>query len=148
MKILLIAASLLLVVGVTAQKVKVGDAYLGGVVAYLIQPGEPGYEKKHPHGLLAAKGDAGKLVKWQEAINLAKEFRDGGFDDWRIPVKEDLLKLFNNKDLIGGFQVGNYWTSQLSKEDDKGAYLINFYNGYTYTEYMENAVYARFVRKF
>jgi hypothetical protein len=148
MKILLIAASLLLVVGVTAQKVKVGDAYLGGVVAYLIQPGEPGYEKKHPHGLLAAKADAGKLVKWQEAINLAKEFRDGGFDDWRIPVKEDLLKLFNNKDLIGGFQVGNYWTSQLSKEDDKGAYLINFYNGYTYTEYMENAVYARFVRKF
>jgi hypothetical protein len=148
MKILLIAVSLLLVVGVTAQKVKVGDAYLGGVVAYLIQPGEPGYEKKHPHGLLAAKADAGKLVKWQEAINLAKEFRDGGFDDWRIPVKEDLLKLFNNKDLIGGFQVGNYWTSQLSKEDDKGAYLINFYNGYTYTEYMENAVYARFVRKF
>lgn len=148
MKILLIAASLLLVVGVTAQKVKVGDAYLGGVVAYLIQPGEPGYEKKHPHGLLAAKADAGKLVKWQEAINLAKEFRDGGFDDWRIPVKEDLLKLFNNKDLIGGFQVGNYWTSQLSKEDDKGAYLINFYNGFTYTEYMENAVYARFVRKF
>lgn len=148
MKILLIAASLLFVVGVTAQKVKVGDAYLGGVVAYLIQPGEPGYEKKHPHGLLAAKADAGKLVKWQEAINLAKEFRDGGFDDWRIPVKEDLLKLFNYKDLIAGFQVGNYWTSQLSKEDDKGAYLINFYNGYTYTEYMENAVYARFVRKF
>lgn len=148
MKILLIAVSLVSFVSVHAQKVKVGDAYLGGVVAYLLQPGEPGYGKKHPHGLLAAKADAGKLVKWQEAINLAKEFRDGGFDDWRIPVKEDLIKLFNNKDLIGGFQVGNYWTSQLSKEDEKGAYLINFYNGYTYTEYMENAVYARFVRKF
>ncbi|MBU3745029.1 MAG: DUF1566 domain-containing protein, partial [Sediminibacterium sp.] len=131
-----------------AQKVKVGDPYLGGIVAYLIQPGEPGYEKKHPHGLLAAKEDVGKLVKWQEAIKLAKEYRAGDFDDWRMPVKEDLIKLFNNKDLIGGFQIGNYWTSQLSKEDEKGAYLINFYNGYTYTEYMETAVYARFVRKF
>ena len=71
-----------------------------------------------------------------------------GFDDWRLPVKDDLLKVFNSRTFISNLPLGNYWTSQLSKEDEKGAYVINFYNGYTYTEYRETTVHICFVRKF
>ena len=148
MKTFLLSIFVFSVVGVAGQKIKIGDEYLGGVVAYLLQPGEPGYEKRHPHGLLVAKTNAGKMVKWEEAANLSKEVRDGGFDDWRLPVKDDLLKVFNSRTFISNLPLGNYWTSQLSKEDEKGAYVINFYNGYTYTEYRETTVHICFVRKF
>jgi hypothetical protein len=135
-------------VSVTAQKLKPGDAYQGGIVVTVIQKGQPGYEKKVPHGILVAREDWGKMVKWSEAVQLAKDFRLGESDQWRVPNKEELELLYANKQLIGGFQIGNYWTSQPSKEDPNGAYVINFYNGYTYTEYRETPVHLRLIRKF
>lgn len=133
---------------VHAQRLKPGDSYQGGIVVTIIEKGQPGYEKKVPHGLLVAKEDAGKMMKWSEAIQLAKDFRLGESDQWRVPNKEELELLYVHRQLIGGFQVGNYWTSQPSKEDANGAYVINFYNGYTYTEYRETPVHVRLIRKF
>ncbi|MFN4975485.1 MAG: DUF1566 domain-containing protein [Bacteroidota bacterium] len=131
-----------------AQRLKPGDSYQDGIIVTLIQKGEPGYEKKVPHGLLVAKADWEKMVKWSEAIQIAKDFRAGGSDQWRVPNKEELELLYVNRQLVGGFQVGNYWTSLPSKEDANGAYVINFYNGYTYTEYRETPVHVRLIRKF
>lgn len=131
-----------------AQKLKPGDAYQGGIVVTVIQKGQPGYEKKVPHGILVATEDWSKMIKWSEAIQVAREFRGGESDQWRVPNKEELELLYANKQLIGGFQIGNYWTSQPSKEDPNGAYVINFYNGYTYTEYRETPVRLRLIRKF
>lgn len=37
--------------------VKIGMHYLDGIVAYVIQPGERGYDPLHPHGLLAYPSD-------------------------------------------------------------------------------------------
>lgn len=133
---------------VGAQRLKPGDAYQEGIIVTLLEKGQPGYEKKVPHGLLVAKQDAGKMLKWLEAIQLAKDFRLGDVDQWRVPNKEELSLLYVHRQLIGGFQVGNYWTSQPSKEDPNGAYVINFYNGYTYTEYRETPVHVRLIRKF
>jgi hypothetical protein len=135
-------------VSVGAQRLKPGDAYQEGIIVTLLEKGQPGYEKKVPHGLLVAKEDAGKMLKWLEAIQLAKDFRLGDSDQWRVPNKEELSLLYVHRQLIGGFQVGNYWTSQPSKEDANGAYVINFYNGYTYTEYRETPVHVRLIRKF
>ena len=135
-------------VSVGAQRLKPGDVYQEGIIVTLLEKGQPGYEKKVPHGLLVAKEDAGKMLKWLEAIQLAKDFRLGDSDQWRVPNKEELSLLYVHRQLIGGFQVGNYWTSQPSKEDANGAYVINFYNGYTYTEYRETPVHVRLIRKF
>jgi hypothetical protein len=133
---------------VGAQRLQPGDVYQEGIIVTLLKKGQPGYEKKVPHGLLVAKQDAGKMLKWLEAIQLAKDFRLGDVDQWRVPNKEELSLLYVHRQLIGGFQVGNYWTSQPSKEDPNGAYVINFYNGYTYTEYRETPVHVRLIRKF
>jgi hypothetical protein len=37
----------------------VGDSYQGGVLAYFLAPGDPGYNASLPHGLIAATADIG-----------------------------------------------------------------------------------------
>ena len=50
------------------------------------------------------------------------------YDDWFLPSKDELNKLYLNKELIGNFQGDGYWSS--TEEDQEGAWRQSFYNGY------------------
>ena len=46
----------------TLKRISIGDRALGGVVAYILKPGDPGYDAAVPHGLIAAERDQGRAV--------------------------------------------------------------------------------------
>ena len=54
-----------------------------------------------------AQFDLPDEVTWYNAKRECKELGKG----WRLPTKDELEKIYNNRDLIGNFVSTNYWSS-------------------------------------
>ena len=123
------------------QTLKIGMNYKGGKIAYLLTPSDPGYDPNVQHGIIAAVADFPGEVAWgcndkflagrssigsgsqntidmvsgcaiaQTAATLCSNLKQGGYDDWYLPSKEELNKLFLQMKAIGGFREVCYWSS-------------------------------------
>ena len=80
------------------------------------------------------------------AAGLARAYNGGGYDDWFLPSKDELNKLYINKVIIGGFVNNNYWSS--SEKDFEFAYKLNFTNGDQNANTKVNTFYVRAIRAF
>ncbi len=60
------------------------------------------------------------------AARLCSDFVSGGYNDWFLPSKDELNKLYINIALIGGFNTFRYWSSS---NNGMGAWEQNFSNG-------------------
>ena len=113
---------------------KIGQQYQGGIIAYFLVYGDPGYDANEKHGLIAASsvqsqrrgilwyngaktaiggtgsaigtgltntnkiiGSQDTLFKTSYAAVLAKDYNEGGHNDWFLPSKDELNKLYLNK---------------------------------------------------
>jgi hypothetical protein len=123
------------------QALKIGMDYKGGKIAYLLTPSDPGYDANVQHGIIAAVSDLPGEVAWgcndkflagrssigtgsQNTIDIASgcsvagnaatlcsNLIQGGYDDWYLPSKDELNKLFLQMKVIGGFREVCYWSS-------------------------------------
>jgi len=165
-------------VTVNPAVVAVGNSYGGGIVAYILQSGDPGYDANVQHGLIAATADQSTGIQWHNgsyvvtgatgtaigtgqanttsivekqgagsyAAKLCNDLTVGGYNDWFLPSKDELDKLYTNKVAIGGFAGYYYWSS--SEGTASTAWYQNFSNGNQGTNYKTNTYRVRAVRAF
>jgi hypothetical protein len=127
--------------------VKVGDSYGGGVVAYIFKHGDAGYKANETHGLIAAKKDLSDGETWDNAKKICHEYKGGGLNDWRLPSKDELSKLYISKQQIGGFEDRHYyWSSTASDVND--AWDQSFSTGAKSLGYKSDTNLVRAVRTF
>lgn len=146
---------------------KVGMKYQGGIIAYILEKKDPGYDPAVQHGLIVALSDIPDDTHWwngsyvtttgtdktglpsvlgsgnsnTEAIvakqgeaNIADynanyaamvcyNYSVEGYSDWYLPSKEELNKIYLNRNLLGGLK-GVYWSS--TDLDMTHAWMQNF----------------------
>ena len=59
------------------------------------------------HGLEAKAADEPEELTWADAMDAASHYGSG----WRLPTKEELDLLYQQKDVVGGFGNYVYWSS-------------------------------------
>ena len=86
--------------------------------------------------------DLGQMT-WDQAMKACADLGDG----WRLPTKDELNILYENKDKIGGF-ASNYWWSS-TEGGDYSAWFQYFSNGFQNLGGKDfNGLYVRAVRTF
>jgi len=157
----------------------IGESYLGGVLAYVLQDGDPGYVEGEFHGLIAAPTDQSTGAPWGcsgttiggtssalgagqantvaimngcatagIAARLCGDLELNGYDDWYLPSINELMKLFNNRFAIGGFNTVNgiYWDS-LEGSPTQG-HVKEFFSNNMYYPLKTELYHVRAIRSF
>jgi len=80
------------------------------------------------------------------AAKLCYDLVLNGYNDWYLPSRDELNKLYLNQAAIGGFAAAGYWSS--SEYYNSHAWFQSFGNGNQFTNNKASTLYVRAVRAF
>lgn len=121
----------------TAVKISLGQEYGGGIVIYVNPKGD--------HGMIVSSKEVGS-VDWEKAQKICAAYKVGSFGSWRLPSKDELNIIYQNRKFLGTYNKGNYWSS--TEEGKNSATVINFANGNQGKSNKQSANAVRAVRPF
>ena len=127
---------------------KVGDMYdVNGKqgVVYVVTP-------DGKHGKMISINQVPSQMNWSSAKSWCSNLGNG----WRLPTKAELLVIYRNKDALNAVlaAVGDeiplswHWSSTESDSDSDYAWLVNLYDGDTFSLYKNYDHYVRAVSAF
>jgi len=93
-------------------------------------------------------------MNWQEAIDYCQSLNLGGYSDWRLPNKNELISIVDyskyNPAIDNQFQNTisyYYWSATSNGSSSNAAWYVRFYSGHTYSSgYKYDGLYVRCVR--
>ena len=80
------------------------------------------------------------------AANTVSDYDGGGKTDWFLPSKDELGEVYKQRDIVGGFGTGSYWSSSQFLSHD--AWYQAFTSGYQISYYKDDTRGVRPVRAF
>jgi hypothetical protein len=96
-------------------------------VAFLQKQGETDSRISIQHGLIAAKQNLSGGFNWADARDACERMEISGYNDWHLPSRDELNKLYLARTLIGGFSDERYWSS--TESDQHSALSQQFLDG-------------------
>ena len=121
---------------VKAYVISNNNVIYGSEVSFYTE--SPYYYVLKSAGLMVQKSDLStSYTNWSSANTMANSSTAGGFSDWRLPTIDELSILYQNRNVIGGFQVPTeyntcegtlpiYWSS--TSGSTSGTYKIELFN--------------------
>jgi len=121
----------------TAPTYKIGDRGPGGGIIFFAENGV----------FMECSMDIGSY-NWDQAVTAAKNYKGGGFTDWRLPTVGELQLMSKNlyQKGLGGLGIGPYWSSQQSSRT--GAKDVYMHSGREYEPSKSSTMSVRAVRAF
>ena len=95
--------------------------------------------------LEVAQNDFPREMNWNEANKACEALGNG----WRLPTKDELNILYQNKDKIGGFASASYWSSSEYVIDYEYVAWFQYFSSGVQTSFSKDVtLYVRAIRAF
>jgi hypothetical protein len=94
-------------------EINIGDNLLGGIVAYIYQPGDEEYIDGETHGIILNTYDSFS-GNWYDSTDWANNLNSSGYNDWSLPTIEEseiLMVNFSNYFDYSDLYYYGYWSS-------------------------------------
>ena len=88
----------------------------------------------------------GFLLSWKDAMLYAKTVLKGGFNDWRVPTKDEMITIYKIKEFCGINKCDDWFWTSTECDDFLNAYRVSLYGGHVSNGTKSGKYYVRCVR--